>query len=75
MIKPQVLSIRDANGRFEKLVFRYSQIGENEFNQYTVTKYWPVRIKVLRNDVDNVVFILNKVVTDNYGNVSRVLLS
>ena len=52
----KVPMVRDRDGNFERYEYKH-----NSKRKWTVTMYWPIKMKFLTNDVENWKFMLNHI--------------
>jgi hypothetical protein len=72
--RPKFHSILGDNGKVKHVKIVYES--NSDRNKYVMTKFWPVRIKINMNDMDNFSVMVNKVVLSlNKSEVYNLLSS
>ena len=62
--KPLLVSNVREDGKTISVHYDYGDINDIKPNTYVVTYFWPTRIKVYQNTIENVHILMNKVVLD-----------
>ena len=71
--RPKFHIILGDNGKVKHVTIVYER--NSDRNKYVITKFWPVRIKISMNDMDNFSVMVNKVVLSLNGSEVHNLLS
>jgi len=73
--KPILVTKYGNNSKVKEIFYDYSVCVGDKVTKYVITYFWPVRFKFNKNAIDNIIFILNKVVLDKNLLVNEALSS
>ena len=73
--KQKIVSLVGQNQKIKSVHYVYEHILSSMEDQYVVTEFWPIRIKIMKNAMNNMVYVLNKVVLKNDLKVHQILSS
>ena len=73
--RPKFHTILGDNGKVKHVKIVYENISNIDRNKYAITKFWPVRVKISMNDMDNFSVMVNKVVLSLNGSEVHNILS
>ena len=73
--KPLLVTNVQENGKIISATYDYGDLSNVEQDTYVVTYFWPTRIKILIDAIDNFHILMNKVVLDGNNEVQEQLCS
>ena len=64
--KPLLVTNVADNGKIISVSYDYGDISNIKPDTYVITYFWPTRIKILKNAIENIHILMNKVALDDY---------
>ena len=73
--KPKMISLVGKDQKIKTVLYQYEEVTNENIDRFVVTEFWPIRIKIMKNAMDNMIYLINKLVLKEDMKVHQVLSS
>ena len=73
--KPKIISFVGTDEKIKTVLYQYEEITADNMDRYVITEFWPIRIRIMKNAMDNMIYLINRLVLKEDIKIHQVLSS
>lgn len=73
--KPKIISLMGSDQKIKSVFYEYEEISGDAIGRYVVTDFWSIRFKIITNAMNNMVYLINKVILKEDMKIHQTLSS
>lgn len=73
--KPKIISLVRSYQKIKSVFYEYEEISGDAIWRYVVTYFWLIRFKIITNAMNNMVYLINKVIIKEDIKINQTLSS
>ena len=73
--KPKIISFVGMDENIKTILYQYEEITADNMERYVVTEFWPIRIRIMKNAMDNMIYLINRLVLNEDMKIHQLLSS